>query len=71
MFFIISFLKNQERRIKKEGRKEMDVKRKSASGSAKWQIEAKRRMVKWRQQLSVARALAHGEIVVEVAARRA
>ena len=48
----------------------MDVKRKSASGSAKWQIEAKRRMAKWRQQLSVVRALAHGEIIVEVDARK-
>ena len=47
-------------------------KRKSASarGSSKWQTEAKQKIVKWRQQLSKARALAHGEIVVEVAARK-
>ena len=50
----------------------MDGKRKSASehGSSRWQIEAKQKMAKWRQQLSKARALAHGEIVVEVAARK-
>ena len=48
----------------------MDGKTKRASGSAKWQVEAKRRLAKWRQQLSMARALAHGDIVVEVAARK-
>ena len=43
----------------------------SASGSClQWEVEAKRRLAKWRQQLSMARALAHGEIVVDVAARR-
>ena len=48
----------------------MDGKRKSANGSSKWQIEAKRRRAKWKQQVSIARALAHGDIVVEVAARK-
>ena len=40
------------------------------SGRSKWQVEAKRRLAKWRQQLSMARALAHGDIVVEVAAKK-
>ena len=48
----------------------MDGKRKSASGSSKWQVEAKRRLAKWKQQFSVARALVHGDIVMEVAARK-
>ena len=46
-------------------------KRRSASGSyVQWEVEAKRRLAKWRQQLSMARALAHGEIVMEVAAKK-
>ena len=43
----------------------------NASGSCPvWMVEVKRRMAKWRQQLSMAKALVHGEIVVEVAARK-
>ena len=49
----------------------METKRKSASGSrSQWEVEAKRRLDKWRQQLSMARALTHGDIVVEVAAKK-
>lgn len=35
-----------------------------------WEVEAKRRLARWRQQLSLVRALAHGEIVVETAAKK-
>ena len=50
----------------------MEKKRKIVGGSSvmKWEIEAKKRLAVWRQQLSMVRALAHGEIVVEVAAKR-
>ena len=45
--------------------------RMSASGGCpQWEVEAKRRLAVWKQQLSTARALAHGNIVVEVAASK-
>ena len=48
----------------------MDKKRNNACGSSKWQMEAKRRLANRRQQLSMARVLARGDIVVEVAATK-
>ena len=42
----------------------------ASGGNPEWEVEARRRLVMWRQQLSMAKALVHGEIVVEVAARR-
>jgi hypothetical protein len=45
--------------------------RTSASvGCPEWEVEAKRRLVMWRQQLSMAKALVHGVVVVEVAAQK-
>ena len=35
-----------------------------------WEIEAKKRSAVWRQQFFMVRALAHGEIVLEAAAKR-
>ena len=40
------------------------------SGAPLWEIEAKRRLALWRQQLSTAKGLAHGKIAVEVAVKR-
>jgi hypothetical protein len=45
--------------------------RTSASGGCpEWEVEARRRLAMWRQQLSMAKALVQGEIVVEVAAQK-
>ena len=47
------------------------MERTSASGGCtEWKVEAKQRLAMWKQQLSMVRALAHGDIVVEVAARK-
>ena len=49
----------------------MYKKRKSASvgrATSEWEIEANRRLALWKQRLSIARALAHGKMVMDVAA---